>query len=131
MKDLDVRVNELGLRGRCCDQIIVQLALEDRGEENEQMVEAVGALCLGLFDGLVCGALTGGALAMAILAGGRPDGVLVAELVDWFRHEYDMIDCDVASGGDPSVQFTRCPRMVAATYEEARKILQIHGLLSD
>ena len=131
MKDLDVRVNELGLRGRCCDQIIVQLALEDRGEENEQMVEAVGALCLGLFDGLVCGALTGGALAMAILAGGRPDGVLVADLVDWFRHEYEMIDCDIVSDGDPSLQFTRCPAMVAATYQEARSILQSHGLLSD
>jgi len=131
VKDLDVRVNELGLRGRCCDQIIVQLALEDRGEENEQMVEAVGALCLGLFDGLVCGALTGGALAMAILAGGPPDGVLVADLVDWFRHEYEMIDCDVVSGDDPSVQFTRCPAMVAATYQEARRILQSHGLLSD
>ena len=131
MKDLDVRVNELGLQGRCCDQIIVQLALEDRGEENEQMVEAVGALCLGLFDGLVCGALTGGALAMAILAGGPPDGVLVADLVDWFRHEYEMIDCDVVSGDDPSVQFTRCPAMVAATYQEARRILQSHGLLSD
>jgi len=131
VKDLDVRVNELGLRGRCCDQIIVQLALEDRGEENEQMVDAVGALCLGLFDGLVCGALTGGALAMAILAGGRPDGVLVADLVDWFRHEYEMIDCDIVSDGDPSLQFTRCPAMVAATYQEARSILQSHGLLSD
>jgi len=131
VKDLDVRVNELGLRGRCCDQIIVQLALEDRGEENEQMVEAVGALCLGLFDGLVCGALTGGALAMAILAGGRPDGVLVADLVDWFRHEYEMIDCDIVSDRAPSLQCTRCPAMVAATYQEARSILQSHGLLSD
>jgi hypothetical protein len=128
--DLDVRVNELGLRGQCCTQIMVQLALEERGQDNAQMVEAVGALCLGLFNGLTCGALTGGALAMAILAGDRPDGVLVAELVDWFRGEYEMIDCDVLTGDDPSVQFTRCPGMIAATYAEARTILQTHGLLA-
>jgi hypothetical protein len=128
--DLDVRVNELLLRGRCCTQIMVQLALEERGQDNAQMVEAVGALCLGLFNGLTCGALTGGALAMAILAGDRPDGVLVAELVDWFRGEYEMIDCDVLTGDDPSVQFTRCPGMIAATYAEARTILQTHGLLA-
>jgi hypothetical protein len=128
--DLDVRVNELLLRGRCCTQIMVQLALEERGQDNAQMVEAVGALCVGLYDGLVCGALTGGALAMAILAGDRPDGVLVAELVDWFRGEYEMIDCDVLTGDDPSVQFTRCPGMIAATYAEARTILQTHGLLA-
>ena len=65
MPDLDVRVNELGLQGRCCTQIMVQLALEERGEENDQMTDAVGVLCLGLFSGLGCGALSGGALAMA------------------------------------------------------------------
>ena len=131
MQDLDVRVNKLGLQGRCCTQIMVQLALQERGEENAQMVEAVSTLCLGLFDGLVCGALTGGALAMALLAGEPPGGVLVADLVDWFRHEYGMTDCDVFSGDDPSVQFTRCPAMVAATYAEVRTILHAHGLLAD
>ena len=131
MGDLDVTVNELLLRGRCCTQILVQLALEERGQENAQMVEAVGALCLGLFDGLTCGALTGGALAMAILAGGPPGDVLVTDLVDWFRREYGMTDCDVASGDDLSARFTRCPGMVAATYAEARAILHTHGLLAD
>lgn len=131
MGDLDVTVNELLLRGRCCTQIMVQLALEERGQENAQMVEAVGALCLGLFDGLTCGALTGGALAMAILAGGPPGDVLVTDLVDWFRREYGMTDCDVASGDDLSARFTRCPGMVAATYAEARAILHTHGLPPD
>ena len=43
MTDIDVRVGELGLQGGCCTQIMVRLALEERGEENEQMAEAVGA----------------------------------------------------------------------------------------
>ncbi|HOT24117.1 MAG TPA: C-GCAxxG-C-C family protein [Thermoleophilia bacterium] len=128
MDDLDARVRELGLQGRCCTQIMVQLALEECGEENPQMAEASGVLCLGLFEGLACGALTGGALAMAILAGERPDGLVVMELVDWFRSEYGLTDCDVLDGDDPSLQFTRCPGMVAATYEQAKRILGAHGV---
>jgi hypothetical protein len=131
MQDLDVRVNELGLQGRCCTQLLVQIALEERGDENSQMVEAVGALCLGLFEGLGCGALSGGALAMALLAEGHVDGTLISELVDWFRREYETTECEAILAGDPAARFTRCPSIVAATYAEARAILQIHGLLRD
>ena len=41
------RMNELALQGRCCTQVMVQVALDEIGADNEQMVEAVGALCLG------------------------------------------------------------------------------------
>ena len=129
MTDIDVRVNELGLQGRCCTQIMVRLALEERGEENEQMAEAVGALCLGLFSGIGCGALAGGALAMWLLAGSPIDGGLVAELVDWFRERHGTTDCDAILAGDPGARFTRCPAIVAETYAEARDLLDAHGLL--
>jgi hypothetical protein len=127
--DIDVRVNELGLQGRCCTQIMVRLALEERGEENEQMAEAVGALCLGLFSGIGCGALAGGALAMWLLAVGPVDGGLVTELVDWYRERQGTTDCDAILGGDPGARFTKCPAIVAETYAEARDILDAHGLL--
>jgi hypothetical protein len=131
MADLDVRVNELGLSGHCCTQIMVRLALEERGEENEQMAESVGALCLGLFSGIGCGALAGGALAMWLLAGRPVDGSLVAELVDWFRERQGTVDCDIILGGDPGARFTKCPAIVADTYLEVREILVARGLLRD
>jgi hypothetical protein len=129
MNDIDVRVGELGMQGRCCTQIMVRLALEERGEENEQMAEAVGALCLGLFSGIGCGALAGGALAMWLLADEPVDGVAVAELVDWFRERQGTTDCDAILGGDPSARITKCPQIVAETYAEARDLLDAHGLL--
>jgi hypothetical protein len=127
--DIDVRVNELGLQGRCCTQIMVRLALEERGEENEQMAEAVGALCLGLFSGIGCGALAGGALAMWLLADGPVDGEIVSQLVDWFRDRQGSIDCDAILGDDPSARLTKCPMIVADTYAEAHDLLDVHGLL--
>jgi hypothetical protein len=129
--DIDVRVNELGLQGRCCTQILIRLALEERGDENEQMAEAVGALCLGLFSGLGCGALSGGALAMWLLAGEPVDGALVEELVEWFRERQGTTDCDSILAGDPGARFTKCPAIVAETYLEAREILVACGLLRD
>lgn len=129
MRDLDVRVNELGLRGLCCTQVMVRLALEELDEENPRMVEAVGTLCLGLSEGLGCGALLGGALAMGILADTPPDGVLISDLVDWFRAEYGTTDCERILDGDPAARLTRCPGIVAATYAEGKAILSAHGLL--
>ena len=81
MNDLDVRVNELALEGRCCTQIMVRIALEDRGGDDPVMVDAVGALCLGLYSGDCCGALSGGALAMALLAARPLDTILVSRRV--------------------------------------------------
>jgi hypothetical protein len=129
MSDVDTRVYELGLQGRCCTQIAVRMALEERNEENEQMAEAVGALCFGLFSGIGCGALAGGALAMWLLAGGPVDGQIVAELVDWFRERQGSTDCASILGEDPSARLTKCPLIVAETYAEAHNLLDIHGLL--
>jgi hypothetical protein len=129
MIDIETRVSELGLQGHCCTQIMVRLALEERDEQNEQMAEAVGALCLGLFSGIGCGALAGGALAMWLLAGVPVDGELVTELVEWFRDRYVFSDCDGILAGDSSARFTKCPAIVAGTYTEVRGLLDVRGLL--
>ena len=129
MSDTEVRVVELGLQGRCCTQVMVQLALERRREQNGQMVDAVGALCNGLFSGLGCGALAGGAVAMWLLAGSPVDGVLVEELVDWFTGRYGTTTCDGILGDDPAARLTRCPLIVAETYDEAVTLLAARGLL--
>ena len=85
MSDLEARVFTLGLQGRCCAQVLVTLALEDAGVEDQLMADAAGALCFGLAEELLCGALAGGALALAVLAGGTVNAVVVSDLVDWFR----------------------------------------------
>ena len=124
------RMNELALSGRCCTQIMVQMALDEVGAENPQMVDAVGALCLGMFAGRTCGALTGAALAMALRSSGPLDGALVKELVEWFADEFGSLDCDDILGGDPTSRFVTCPPLVSRTYEEAMELLAAHGRLA-
>ena len=128
--DVARRVGELGLAGRCCTQIMVQMALDELGAENEQMVDAVGALCLGLFAGRTCGALTGGVLAMALRSSAPVDGELGKELVEWFEGEYGTLECDDILKGDPMARLTTCPAIVGRTYEEAMQLLEARGLLA-
>jgi hypothetical protein len=124
------RMNQLALQGRCCTQVLVQVALDELGEQNEQMVDAVAALCVGMFSGADCGALAGGALAMALRSSPPLDGALVAELVDWFRGEYGSLACCDIVGDDLLDRFTKCPPIMARTYETAMQILADHGKLS-
>ena len=127
MTDIGLRVIELGLQGRCCAQIMVQLALEERGEENIQMADAAGALCFGHFSGAGCGALSGAALAMWLLAGGPVDGALVAELVDWFRERHGAVDCSAILKGDLTARMTTCPGIIVSTYDQAKALIEDRG----
>jgi len=129
MVDIHARARELSLEGRCCAQVMVRLALEERGEQNEQMADAVGALCGGLSSGLDCGALSGAAVAMWVLAGEPVDGEIVRELVEWFAGEYGATACEAILAGDPSSRRTTCPPLMIRTYEQAREVLDAHGLL--
>jgi hypothetical protein len=124
------RMNELALRGFCCTQALVQVALDELGVENEQMVDAVAALCVGMFSGADCGALAGGALAMALRGSPPFDGALVAELVDWFRGEYGALACCEILSDDPLDRYTKCPPLMVRTYETAMRILADRGKLS-
>jgi hypothetical protein len=128
--DVARRVNQLGLSGRCCTQIMVQMALDETGAENAQMVDAVGALCLGLFAGRTCGALVGGLLAMALRSSAPVDGELGKQLVEWFDDEYGSLECDDLLKDDPMARFTTCPAIVSRTYEEATQLLAARGLLA-
>ena len=124
MSDTEVRVRRARPAGPCCTQIMAQLALERRREQNRQMVDAVGALCNGLFSGLGCGALAGGAVAMWLLAGSPVDGALVEELVDWLLRTGTARRPATASwAAIPGRRLTQCPLIVAETYDEAVTLL--------
>lgn len=56
--------------GYCCSQLLMLLMLQARDQENPDLVRAVHGLChgIGQSDG-PCGLLTGGACALALVAG--------------------------------------------------------------
>ncbi|MCB9423408.1 MAG: C_GCAxxG_C_C family protein [Ardenticatenaceae bacterium] len=131
-----MRMMELKQQGFYCSQILLNMALQDRGESNPALIRAARALAGGLgFAGETCGALTGGACLLGLYAGkGEPDepddprtDQMVQELVAWFKEEhgrnYGGIRCDDILVGEPANMKSRCPNLVITTYEKANELL--------
>lgn len=137
MDDLE-RIRELKSQGYFCSQILVQMALDLQGKENFDLVRAAHALAGGIgFNGLLCGALSGGAVMLGMYAGkGEPqddaDGrldIMLGELVYWFKQEYGPrgTNCDdILEGRQENIPL-RCPGMVAAVYQKCKNLLVENG----
>jgi len=125
------RLHQLLREGNCCASALVKLGLELKDDENPQLVQAASGLCFGVQGQLLCGALTGAACMLNILAPGAANSEMVPELAAWFQAEYGDryggSDCAVILDGDPMNKAHRCPGVIEATYRKARSILADYG----
>ncbi len=139
MDDLD-RMKELKQQGFFCSQILMTLGLELQGKENPDLICAMNGLAGGLgFMGETCGALTGGACLLGLYAGkGAPAeeenlrlNFMIEDLLKWFKsgygQEYGGIRCEEILGGHMQFQATRCPTMVAGTFQKVKELLVENG----
>ncbi len=134
------RMRELKQQGFFCSQILMTLALDLQGKENTDLIRAMNGLAGGLgFSGETCGALTGGACLLGLYAGkGKPTdeenlrlNSMIMELVRWFKdgygQEYGSIRCEDILADGPQNLATRCPTMVAGTFQKVKELLVENG----
>ena len=139
MEDTD-RMRELKQQGFFCSQILVILGLELQGKSNPDLVRAVHGLAGGLgFTGETCGTLTGAACLLGLYAGkGLPEQqedprlmFMIEDLVKWFKQgygaEYGGIRCDDILQDNARNQMTRCPVLVAGTFQKVKELLVENG----
>jgi C_GCAxxG_C_C family probable redox protein len=139
MDDLE-RMRELKLQGFFCSQILMQMALDLQGCDNPPLVRAMHGLAGGLgFTGDICGALTGGVCVLGLYAGkGTPAQdddprlmFMIQDVLRWFRDGYGQayggLRCDKILEGDPNARVTRCPVMVAGTFQKVKDLLVENG----
>lgn len=140
MNDLEFRMIELAGQGFHCSQILLLLGLEAQGKSNPDLIRVMNSLAGGIgFTGDACGALTGGACLLGLYAGrGAAEEEedprhyqMISELVEWFTQEcsaaYGGALCRDITGDDPNCQKTRCPGLVANTYEKVVALLMENG----
>jgi len=135
MNEQSFRMFELATQGFGCSQILAQMALEERGKRNPDLVRAMTGLLGGMSCGKICGALTGACCVLGLYAGkGSPEehsdprlALMLSQLVEWFETEYTSrygsIECADIVGGDPKLRLARCPQIVAETFEKLKEIL--------
>lgn len=142
MEETGIRVMKLRGEGWCCAQIVVLLILEDLGRESPDLVRAARSLCFGLgdLDG-PCGALTGGCLALGLVAGGRAGDEtvderlrpLLTDLNEWFRKTMESrhggITCGTIVGpGSEAPNPSHCGPAIIETYETVLRLLADHDI---
>ena len=141
MDETLIRMMELGGKGYYCSQILITLALEERGESNPGLVRAMAGLAYGCGNSrATCGALTGGNCVLALYAGKGSDDegeserlfAMMQELSDWFIEQagerHGGISCESIVGeAGPEASRQICGSLVAETYNKAREILLSSG----
>ncbi len=139
MTDLE-RMRELRDQRFYCSQIVMQMALDLQGRDDPALVRAMEGLAGGLgFTGETCGTLTAAAAVLGLYAGrGRAEEdddptliFMIEDLVGWFRdgygRDYGGIRCADILASEPSSQATRCPGMIAGTFQRTKELLVENG----
>lgn len=114
-------------KGLCCAQILVKMVLDRMGEENEQMLRAVSALCGGIKTRHNCGALTGAAMGLALLDE-RLSKIAVPELVRAFENAFGSVECAELIGENGERRAEICPGLIQDTYFIAMEIAEQYGI---
>lgn len=141
--DLYERIIELSSMGYHCSQMVMIMTMEAIGEENPQLVKALGGLGGGIgYCGDTCGCLTGGACAIGLFLGNlapqeKEDIQMkpaVQELYQWFHkkteEDFGAFYCrDITSNLDWGVIMEQCPALIADTYTKVIEILTKRGIL--
>lgn len=117
-------------QGFCCAQIMVQMGLMLRGEENAQMVRAMAGLCGGVHRRNPCGALSGGMVMLSLFDEKLAAAEWIPELEGWFRDTFGSVDCHTLLEGETSNRRMRCPPLIEKTYGYAKQLLADCGLVA-
>ena len=139
-EDDQARMMELKHQGFFCSQILIILGLEMQGKSNPDLVRCMHGLAGGLgFTGETCGTLTGGACLLGLYAGkgapAEPEDprllFMIEALVKWFKErfgaQYGGVTCNHILEDNPKNQLTRCPHLVAETYQRVKELLVENG----
>lgn len=130
MSSDEQKLRSLIQSGYCCSEALVAMGLYFKGSKNQELLDASKALCRGMRNGLLCGALSGaGAMICLLMPEEGPD--LLEELVDWFdakyAEEYGSMNCDDILEGNLMLRPIRCPELIVATYLKSKELLEFAG----
>jgi len=141
VKDVGFRIIQLAGKGYCCSQILMLLALEIQGRENQDLVRAMSGLCMGAANsGGICGIFTGASCVMALYGAKGADAekeadklpLMLAEMSEWFGQNtcrlYGGSSCaDIIGEDRRRPDPDRCGRLLVETWRRILEILLENG----
>ena len=87
------------IKGYCCSQLVVAgTGIDPSGEGYDVLMRSLRGLCVGMFGKKTCGALTGGACALALYLDGADLAETCRRLAEWFESRFGGIECKDLNG---------------------------------
>ncbi len=126
--DLQTQIFELKMRGNCCSQIIMELALDDMELENKGLVRAMRGLCNGLQIGSICGTLSAASCLLFMMDPEKAQTGMNQELTDWFLQSFKSLDCRDLVGDDMMARLELCPVIMEKTYEKILELMDMYQI---
>jgi hypothetical protein len=124
-------IRRLSGEGLCCSQILIQIGLDAKQDENPELLDAIAGLCVGMHWGLCCGTLTGAACLLSMFDKTNAKLHMIPRLAEWgettYTALYGGINCECILADDPLAMFERCPKIMEDTVEKCRELLAEFG----
>lgn len=124
MMSLEELFQESLLRGECCSQIMLRVALDKLGLRNEDLIKSMFGLCEGTPRGGTCGLVSAAACILS-LARPREDAlVLVSDFNEWFEDTWGSFSCRILTNGEPLKRMEFCRDLNYACLEYIAELLE-------
>ena len=115
---------ELKLQGYCCSQMVMEMGLRALGKQNEDLIEAISALCGDVDCEKPCGVLTA-AQCLLHLADPKTGPENATDLEDWFEDAFGDKICSNLMEGQPINKVEKCPVITEETIKYVFEILEL------
>lgn len=131
MDEIDIKIANISSTNKNCSQIMCKLIQEITLKENEELIKVLYALGDGVHSGKTCGIVTGGAIAMTLLA--KDDSIeenlkfrkLINEYVEWFEGTFGSVECAAL---DPDEKRKVCPVMLKESFLKMLSVLEENNI---
>jgi C_GCAxxG_C_C family probable redox protein len=131
MDEIDIMIADLASTGKNCSQIMCRLMQEITQKENEELIKVLYSLGNGVHSGKMCGIITGGAVAINLLA--KDDSPeerakfkkIINEFVEWFESTFNSVECKIL---DPQEKREVCPVMLKESFLKILSLLEENNI---
>ena len=131
MDEIDIMIADLSSTNKNCSQIMCRLMQEITQKENDELIKVLYSLGNGVHSGKMCGIITGGAIAVNLLArDDSPDERLkfkkiINEFVKWFENTFGSVECSTL---DPYKKREVCPVMLKESFLKILALLEENNI---
>ena len=131
MDEVDIMIATISSTNKNCSQIMCELIQGVTLKKNDELIKVLYALGDGVHAGKTCGIVTGGAIAINLLA--KDNSIeenlkfkkMINEYVEWFENTFSSVECATL---DPEKKREVCSVMLKESFLKILSIFEENNI---